>query len=85
MKKYKFEPLTVMATEFNKDMADGRECCEHDIFCQDTCGGCPSYRYYIDDEDGRRYLSDGDMIIIGKNNKKYACKKEIFDVILKEI
>lgn len=60
MKKYTANNIEIIALDFNKKLANGRKCCEKDSsFCQDTCGSCPSYKYYIEDENGIHFLEEG--------------------------
>ena len=85
MKKYTANNVQIIALDFNKTLSDGRKCVEeYSSFCQDTCGSCPSYKYYIKDENGIHYLEEGDKIVLGENDEKYVLNKELFDLMFKD-
>lgn len=92
MKKYTANNVEILAIDFNKklvnfnkNLSDGRKCVEdNSSFCQDTCGGCPSYKHYIKDKNGIHFLEEGDKIVLGENDEKYVLNKELFDLIFKD-
>lgn len=84
MKKYTTYDIEITALDFNKELSNGRRCIEENSsFCQDTCGCCPSYKYYITDENGIHYIDEDDKIVVVEN-KKYVVPKELFNLLFKE-
>lgn len=85
MKKYISNNVEITAIDFKRDMADGRRCMEkQEAWCHDTCGCCPSYKYYIEDKKGIHYLNPGDKIVLGDNGEKYVLHQDLFNLIFKD-
>jgi hypothetical protein len=82
--KYKKKPIVIDAVKFelsNVNIKNDNDYCNYYHLNYDN----EQDLFYIDTLEGKMFISDGDYIITGVKNERYACKPDIFELTYEKV
>lgn len=82
--KYRKKPIVIDAVKFKLSDTDTKD---NDNYCSNYCLDYDKKAdlFYINTLEGKMFVSDGDYIITGVKNERYACKPDIFELTYEKV